>query len=106
MDIENIIKPTFYGFDDNENRDFDIHISSQKRNGKKSWTFIENFDKIDDDANFLKNSLRTLKEKFSCNALIKEGNIIQMQGDHRMDLKDFISTKYGIKKENIKVHGS
>ena len=55
---------------------------------------------------------RHFKTKFKCAGVIKEndkvanGAIIQLQGDHRIAIKEFLF-KEGIvwREENIKVHG-
>ncbi|XP_015089688.1 protein translation factor SUI1 homolog [Solanum pennellii] len=82
-----------------------VHIRVQQRNGKKSWTMIEGLNK---DFNCEK-LLKELKKEYCCNGTIihdKElGKVIQLQGDHRKNVSQFLHKADIVKKEQIKVHG-
>ncbi|KAI6177754.1 hypothetical protein M3Y97_00942300 [Aphelenchoides bicaudatus] len=82
-----------------------IHIRIQQRTGRKTITTVQGID----PAYALDRILRYMKKEYSCNGTIvnhKEyGEVIQMTGDQRQHVKDFLC-KVGIaKEENCKVHG-
>ena len=69
-----------------------VKISVQKRNNKKYWTIIEELD-TDNPKKFLK----FVKKNLHCNVKYdKDLNIYQFQGNHRDDIKNIISTNFGI----------
>lgn len=83
----------------------DIHIRIQQRNGRKTLTTVqgigEEFDK--------KKLVRAFKKDFACNGTVVEhpeyGEVIQLQGDQRNNVCQFL-TKIGIVKEDqLKIHG-
>lgn len=86
----------------------DIHLRIQQRNGRKSWTIIENIERInkDNDADFIKKISKVFRDKFHCGVSIKENNILQLQGDHRNDIYEFLIKGKHAKKDNIKIHGA
>ena len=53
--------------------------------------------------------LKTWKRSFTCNGAIVEdeelGKIIQLQGDQRMNVRDFLVNEQINRKEDIVVHG-
>ena len=63
---------------------------------------------LDDDLD-LKKIVKFLKKKLNCNGAVvvdKEfGEVIQLQGDHRADVKDFLITMKVCQAEQIIVHG-
>jgi len=82
-----------------------IHIRIQQRNGRKTLTTVQgitdNFDK--------KKLVRAFKKEFACNGTVVEhpehGEVIQLQGDQRNNVCQFL-IKLGItKEEQLKVHG-
>lgn len=82
-----------------------IHIRIQQRNGRKTLTTVQG---INPDYDF-KKIVKACKKEFACNGTVVEhpeyGEIVQLQGDQRNLIKDFLK-KVGIAKEgNIKVHG-
>lgn len=93
-----------------EQNNVEIHIKIQQRNGRKSWTSIEGLDKLEMGGKqvdvFVENIAKNLKKKFNCGASIKKPDyIIQMNGDHREGIKEFL-LKGGFANENqIKMHG-
>ncbi|XP_043689963.1 protein translation factor SUI1 homolog [Telopea speciosissima] len=83
-----------------------VHIRIQQRNGKKSLTTVQG---LKEEYNSEK-ILKSLKKEFCCNGnLVADeklgGKIIQLQGDQRKNVSNFL-IKAGItKKEQIKIHG-
>ena len=82
-----------------------VHIRCQQRNGRKCITTVSGLH-IDLD---YKKVLKHFKKKFSCNGSIKEdvtyGIIIQVSGDNRDKIKDFLVDNNIVKPKNIKLHG-
>lgn len=80
-----------------------IHIRIQ--HGKKIILTIQG---LDDNLN-LDKILKVLKRNLHCNGTIIEdetfGKIIQLQGDHRNDVRDFFIRMKICKSEEIIVHG-
>ncbi|QKF94237.1 translation initiation factor 1 [Fadolivirus algeromassiliense] len=89
-----------------------IHIKIQKRNGRKSWTSIEGLDQLTLDKSeaekdvFFENIARFLKKKFNCGATIKRPEYtIQLNGDHREGIKEFLIKENIAIESQIKLHG-
>lgn len=83
-----------------------VHIRNQQRNGRKSLTQISG---LATDLDLVK-IVKDMKKIFNTNgAILKDddGNeIIQIQGDRRIDCRDFL-TKYNIcEADIIKIHGA
>jgi len=85
-----------------------IHIRIQQRNGRKTLTTIEGIPSKFD----LKKILKVIKKQFACNGTIvndeKAGDVIQLQGDQRNAVKEFLVDKdkgLEIDSKTIKVHG-
>jgi len=85
-----------------------IHIRIQQRNGRKTLTTIEGIPSKFD----LKKILKVIKKQFACNGTIvndeKAGDVIQLQGDQRNAVKEFLIDKekgLEIDSKTIKVHG-
>ncbi|CAF0952508.1 unnamed protein product [Rotaria sp. Silwood1] len=82
-----------------------IHIRIQQRSGKKTLTTVqgigEEFDK--------KRLLRAFKKKFACNGTVVEhqeyGEVIQLQGDQRTNVSQFLKEIGICQAEQLKVHG-
>jgi len=82
-----------------------VHLRIQQRNGKKCWTFIEGLGTDIVTEKFIKN----LKNKCHCSVTVKkqETNItIQLQGDHRDEIKNYLVDEKITEKDNIKCHGA
>ncbi|AWU74891.1 uncharacterized protein C5L36_0B01560 [Pichia kudriavzevii] len=82
-----------------------IHIRIQQRNGRKTLTTVQGLpDEYD-----LKKILKVIKKEFACNGnIVKDdelGEVIQLQGDQRLKIMEFMVQTLGIKKKNIKIHG-
>ncbi|CAH1789995.1 unnamed protein product [Owenia fusiformis] len=82
-----------------------IHIRIQQRNGRKTLTTVQGISSDFD----LKKIVRCCKKEFACNGTVVEhpeyGEVIQLQGDQRSKIYDFLK-KIGLAKdEQIKKHG-
>lgn len=57
----------------------------------------------------LKKILKVLKKDFACNGnIVKDddlGEVIQLQGDQRTKVSEFLTTQLQLPKKNIKIHG-
>ena len=57
----------------------------------------------------LKRILKVLKKDFACNGnIVKDeemGEVIQLQGDQRSKVSEFVISQLGMQKKNIKIHG-
>lgn len=82
-----------------------VHIRIQQRNGRKSLTIVQG---LPDDLD-LKKILKAIKKSYSTNGTIVEdaemGNVIQVQGDQRKNIFDFLTTYKICSKEEVKIHG-
>ena len=83
-----------------------IHVRLQQRNGRKTLTTIQGLSK---DLEF-KKLLKAFKKEFACNGCIidhKEfGEVIQLQGDQRENIKKFLIDANLSDEEYIKLHGA
>jgi len=82
-----------------------VHIRIQQRNGRKTLTTVQGVPKDFDQ----KRILRALKKDFACNGTIVKddemGEVIQLQGDQRKQVSEFLQTQLQLKKSSIKIHG-
>ncbi|KAF1956663.1 translation initiation factor SU [Byssothecium circinans] len=85
-----------------------IHIRIQQRNGRKTLTTVQGLPKKFDQ----KKILKVIKKKFACNGTVvtdtEMGEVIQLQGDQRKDVQEFLTDKkegLGLDAKTIKVHG-
>lgn len=82
-----------------------IHIRNQQRNGRKSVTTVQGLPKAFD----LKKMVRALKKEFSCNGTViddpEHGSIIQLQGDQRQAVKEFLEREGICGSEQLRIHG-
>lgn len=66
---------------------------STERNGRKTLTTVQGLPKKFDQ----KKILKVIKKKFACNGTIVTdtdmGEVIQLQGDQRKDVQDFLTDK-------------
>lgn len=80
------------------------HIRIQQRNGRKTLTTLQGLEKKYDG----KKMLRELKKDLACNGVVIKdselGQIIQLQGDHRNSLRDFL-VSLDVDRSDITVHG-
>jgi len=82
-----------------------IHIRIQQRNGRKTLTTVQGISTEYDK----KKIVKACKKEFACNGTVVEhseyGEVIQLQGDQRENICQFL-TKVGIAKpDQLKVHG-
>ncbi|XP_039249641.1 eukaryotic translation initiation factor 1-like [Styela clava] len=82
-----------------------IHIRIQQRNGRKTLTTVqgigEDYDK--------KKIIKKCKKEFACNGTVVDhpeyGEVVQLQGDQRYKISEFL-VKVGIaKQDQLKLHG-
>ncbi|OMH85690.1 Protein translation factor sui1 [Zancudomyces culisetae] len=82
-----------------------IHIRIQQRNGRKTLTTLQGLPEELD----LKRLLKAFKKVFACNGTLVEdeelGEVIQLQGDQRLNIRNFLVEEEIAKKDMIKVHG-
>eukprot|EP00009_Paramoeba_aestuarina_P009129 CAMPEP_0201520970 /NCGR_PEP_ID=MMETSP0161_2-20130828/13590_1 /ASSEMBLY_ACC=CAM_ASM_000251 /TAXON_ID=180227 /ORGANISM="Neoparamoeba aestuarina, Strain SoJaBio B1-5/56/2" /LENGTH=112 /DNA_ID=CAMNT_0047919505 /DNA_START=68 /DNA_END=406 /DNA_ORIENTATION=+ len=82
-----------------------IHIRIQQRNGRKTLTTIQG---LPQSLSF-KKLVQTFKKDFCCNGTIVDdqelGKVIQLQGDQRKNVADFLVNEGICKKSSVKVHG-
>ena len=103
----NNLKSAIKDIDDEINKsNIEIHLRVQQRNRKKCLTIIEGLALINDNEEFLKKLAKSFRETLHCGAIIKKPeNIIQMQGDHREAIKEYLIKNKIVNKEQIKIHG-
>lgn len=80
--------------------------SATERNGRKTLTTVQGLPKKFDQ----KKILKVIKKKFACNGTIvadtEMGEVIQLQGDQRKDVQEFMTDKkegLGLDSKTIKV---
>ncbi|XP_022209027.1 eukaryotic translation initiation factor 1-like [Drosophila obscura] len=82
-----------------------VHIRIQQRNGRKMLTTVQG---LSTDYN-LKEIVRACKRKFACNGTVIEhpqyGEIIQLQGDQREKMCQWLAQVGLTRTELLKVHG-
>lgn len=82
-----------------------VHIRIQQRNGRKSITTVQGLDPDLD----LKRILKAFKKNFSCNGAVvvdaEVGEVIQLQGDQRTNVKEFMVDNEICSGDRIVVHG-
>ncbi|XP_055808573.1 protein translation factor SUI1 homolog [Solanum dulcamara] len=82
-----------------------VHIRIQQRNNRKSLTTIQGLKKEFSYEKLLKD----LKKEFCCNGNVVQdkelGKVIQLQGDQRKNVSQFLVNADIVKKEQIKIHG-
>ncbi len=82
-----------------------VHIRVQQRNGKKSLTTIQG---LADDLDLPK-ILKALKKTLNTNGAVLEdeefGSVLQLQGDHRGAVAEFLCTYHICTRAEIKIHG-
>ncbi len=102
-DINNLLDDEFK----NEEENNKIIISLQQRNSKKNWTIIENLDWLKEFK--YKKALKLFKKVLVCNGSILKNNenekIIQLQGNHVEDIKEYFNIHYKLNDENFIIRG-
>lgn len=81
-----------------------VHLRIQKRSGRKSITTVQGL-----TAEQAKDCLKELRKLLCCNgSLINDdefGLVLQLQGDQRDAVRDFLVSKFHMNPNSIKVHG-
>lgn len=82
-----------------------VHIRIQQRNGRKTLTTVQG---LPSETDFPK-LLKAFKKQFCCNGCINQdpemGQVIQLQGDQRQNVKEFIVSEGMVREQLIKIHG-
>lgn len=78
----------------------EIVISFDNRKYHKTVTIIEGIDKEN-----IENTAREIKRRLGCGGTIREGSIIELQGDHKGKIKDIL-IKLGFPEEKIEIKGN
>ncbi|VDI15278.1 eukaryotic translation initiation factor 1-like [Mytilus californianus] len=82
-----------------------IHIRIQQRNGRKTLTTVQGISPDYD----LKKIVKACKKEFACNGTVVEhpeyGEVIQLQGDQRTHIRDFLKIIGIAREDQLKVHG-
>ena len=82
-----------------------IHVRLQQRNGKKTLTTIQGLCEDYD----LKKITKSFKKVFACNGCVinhpEFGEVVQLQGDQRENVKKFLISTEMSTEDSIKVHG-
>lgn len=82
-----------------------IHIRMQQRSGRKCITTVEG---LADDLDLLKIT-KALKKTFKCNGSVNQdpelGEIIQLSGDQRTNVREFFVDQEVCHEDQIVIHG-
>ena len=92
VDIDNVVKA---------NVGPEIHVRLFQRKAHKYICTIEGLSKEID----FKKMVKQMKDQFHCNGSFTTDGTIQLQGDHRTEIIEFLTKKKICKKTEIKVHG-
>lgn len=106
--ILNLTNQNNFMFDDEEISNVGketIHIMTRKRNGRNFLTLIKGINTDFD----LKKILSNMKKSLNCNGAIIEnkthGTVIQLNGNHREELVNYLDENDIARREQIKLHG-
>jgi len=106
MDVKHFVQATdpFSGAETGKDTS-KIHIRVQQRNGRKCITTVQG---LADDLDMLKIA-KALKKTFKCNGCInidpEYGEILQLSGDQRTNVKDFFVDQEVCHEDQIVIHG-
>lgn len=82
-----------------------VHVRVQQRNGRKCITTVAG---LADDLD-IKRICKAFKKTFSCNGAVQNdedaGEVIQLSGDQRTNVKEFLTAQEICHAENIVLHG-
>lgn len=101
---ENLILFNQTDFPEEELQSSRIHIRVQQRNGRKKWTTVQG---LAEDLD-LKKILKYFKKMFKTNGTVvaaDNGDVIQIQGDHRELVSRFLTEFNIVSKKQITIHG-
>lgn len=85
-----------------------IHIRVKQRNGRKCMTTVEGLESLTDKKveKFITKLAQVFRKKFNCSATVmKPALVIQLQGDHRKEIKSYLIDNKFAKESKIKMHG-
>ncbi len=104
--IQNLNKTTDHFQDNSEDGSMNlIHVRCQQRNGRKMITTVEGISPMYSQHRIVKK----MKKFFNCNGNVHTekdfGEVIQLQGDQRQHVKNFLETCGLAKEHQIKLHG-
>ncbi|KAJ7340059.1 Eukaryotic translation initiation factor 1b [Desmophyllum pertusum] len=93
------------GVDETSRQEKPIHIRIQQRSGRKTLTTVQGISESYDK----KKLVKAFKKKFNCNGTVVEnpeyGEVIQLQGDQRDNIRTFLQAIKLAKPEQLHVHG-
>mmetsp|Transcript_21691 Transcript_21691/g.31565 ORF Transcript_21691/g.31565 Transcript_21691/m.31565 type:complete len:107 (-) Transcript_21691:143-463(-) len=105
MDIKNFAQASDPFADKEDDKGSKIHVRVQQRNGRKCITTIQG---LPDDLD-LKKITRALKKTFQCNGTVNNdaelGEIIQLSGDQRTNVREFFVDQEICHDDQIVIHG-
>mmetsp|Transcript_62218 Transcript_62218/g.178991 ORF Transcript_62218/g.178991 Transcript_62218/m.178991 type:complete len:110 (+) Transcript_62218:291-620(+) len=82
-----------------------VHVRVQQRNGRKCITTVAG---LADDLD-IKRICKAFKKNFSCNGAVQKdeeiGEVIQLSGDQRTNVKDFLVDQEICHAESVVLHG-
>ncbi|KAI8344880.1 translation initiation factor SUI1 [Choanephora cucurbitarum] len=82
-----------------------IHLRIQQRNGRKTVTTLQGLPKEYD----AKKILKVFRKEFACSGKVVEheefGDILQLAGDQRLKIAEFLVNENIATKTDIKIHG-
>jgi translation initiation factor 1 len=82
-----------------------LDIRIQQRNGRKTLTTVQGLPADLDQ----KRILKAFKKEFACNGTVIEdeelGEVIQLQGDQRLKVQQFLIAQEIVTKDKVKIHG-
>lgn len=82
-----------------------LDLRIQQRNGRKTLTTLQGLPTQYDN----KKILKVFKKEFACNGTIVDdeelGQVLQLSGDQRLKIAEFLVKEEIAKKSEIKVHG-
>ena len=101
MDLDNLDKKI--AFDEEDLAIKNVYIKYVKRNGAKCITLVEG---LESDLN-IKAIIKTFKKRFNCNGSIQKDkddyDVIQLSGDQRINVKNFLIEEEINKEFEIKI---
>ncbi|XP_046860567.1 eukaryotic translation initiation factor 1-like [Xenia sp. Carnegie-2017] len=104
MSVQNFNSADPFAVDKSEQEGL-IHIRIQQRNGRKTLTTVQGISEKYDK----KKLVKYFKKNFSCNGTVvdhpEHGEVIQLQGDQRQSIHDFLIDIDLATKNQVKVHG-
>ncbi len=82
-----------------------IDIRVKQRNARKSVTTVEGLLNFLPEDVELKAIAKKFRKKFNCSATVMDKSVIQLQGDHRKEIKKLIIENELANADSIRIHG-